>query len=344
MTHGRDEEAVKAGWARHILGGYGDSGGSNPQVKSIGVVQASSQTSDQLWVTAKRFINGTSVMTVEIMTTPYEDTRPQSDAFYFDCGFTYESPVAITGINVAGSAVITATSHGINNGSSVTIAEVMGLNLTVTDINGVVTSSSFVNEKTFIVASTTANTFYLQDFSGNFLTASSYSTYVSGGVARRLVSRVSGLTWLKNETVGVLTDGGIHPDVLVNSAGVAVLNYEAGKVQIGYRYNSDGKILRVDAGSADGSAIGKTRRIARAAFLLHACGDFSFGPNFARLLPCEFTDGYQVAGQATPLFSGIMRDGVESEYDFDNSLCFRQNTGLPGVVQSLTLVLDEFDV
>ncbi len=171
-----------------------------------------------------------------------------------------------------------------------------------------------------------------------------YSRYVSDGYVRRMVNSFSGLTWLKNETVGVLTDGGIHPDVVVNSAGVATLSYPAAKVQLGYRYNSDGKILRVDAGSADGTSIGKTRRITRAAFLLHACGDFSFGPNFARLLPCEFTNGYQTAGQATPLFSGIHRDGVEAEYDYDNALCFRQNTGLPGVVQSLTLVLDEFDV
>ncbi len=345
MTYNRDDQTIKAGWARQVLGGSSDSAGSPPVVKSIGVITASSATFDQLWMTVGRYINGTSTVTVELMATPYNDSQPQEDAYYLDNGITFESPKAITGITNVGSAVVTAASHGINNGSSVLITGVLGLNLQTTDIDGNLSSSNLVNEQTFIVASTTTNSFYLKDFSGNFISASSYSSYVSNGLARKLVNNISGLTWLKGETVGVLADGGIHPDVTIASSGVLALNYPAAKVQIGYRYNSDGANLRSESGAADGSSIGKIRRVTYAAFLLHQCGDFSFGPSFTRLTPAEFTraDANQ-ADVATPLFSGIIRDNVEGSYEFDDAVCWRQNSPLPGMVRSITVMMDEFDV
>lgn len=345
MTYSRDDQTIKAGWARHILGGQSDSGGTQAQVNSIGVITASSATFDQLWMTTKRFINGTSSMSIEIMTTPYNDSVAQEDAYCLDNGITFENPKAITNLTSNGSAVVTCVAHGFNNGSSILVTDLIGLNLKSTDVNGNVTTSNLVNEQTFIVASTTANTFYLQDFQGNFINGSSYSSYFSGGIARRLVTKVSGFTWLKGETVGVLADGGIHPDVIVDSSGVLVLSYPAAKIQVGYRYNSDASNLRTDAGAADGSSIGKLRRITYAAFFLHSCGDFSFGPDFSRLLPMEFARGdANQADIATPLFSGLTREGLEASYDFDDNLCWRQNSPLPGMVQSVTVMMDEFDV
>jgi hypothetical protein len=142
-----------------------------------------------------------------------------------------------------------------------------------------------------------------------------------------------------------LADGGIHPDATVASSGVVALAFSAAKVQLGYRYNSDASTLRSDAGAADGSAIGKLRRINRAAFLLHAVGDFSFGPDFTRLLPCEFPRAdEQLADNRTPLFSGMTRDGIEVGYDFDDKLVWRQSSPLPGMVQSVTIMVDETDV
>lgn len=345
MSYNRDDTTLKAGWARHYLGGQSDSGGTVPQVKSIGVISASSATFDQLWMTVKRFINGTSVLSVEAITTPYNDSLPQEDAYCLDMGATFDSPKLITNVTVAGSAVVTCASHGFNNGSSIIVTDVVGLNFSATTIDGVIVNSNFINEKTFIVASTTANTFYLQNFQGGFISASSYSPYISGGRARKLVTQISGLTWLKNETVGIVADGSIHPSVVVNSAGLIALSYPAAKVQIGYRYNSDGARLRAEAGSATGSSIGMLRRITRAAFLLHAVGDFSFGPNFQRLIPCEFqSSDDQLADNATPLFSGLTRDGIEMGYEFDDQLVWRQNSGLPGLVQSVATMMDETDV
>lgn len=344
MSYNRDDTTIKAGWARHSLGGQSDTGGSVPIVQSMGVITASSATFDQLWMVTKRFINGTSAMGIETMVPPYNDSMPQEDGYCLDYGATFDNPKAITAIANNGPCVVTAPGHGINNGSSVILTDIIGLNLQVVDINNNVSTVNLVNKNTFLVASTAANSFYLTDFNGNVINASSYSPYVSGGRARALVSHISGLTWLKNETVGIVADGGIHPDVVVDSSGLIALQYPAAKVQIGYRYNSDGMTLRSDVGAAAGSSIGMTRRMSRVAFALHQVGDFSFGSSFSNMLPIEFPlADQQLADRAVPLYSGIIRDGIEDVYDFDDGLSFRQNSGLPGMIQSITSMMEEFD-
>ena len=92
--------------------------------------------------------------------------------FYKDKGIITESAVSISGISQANPAVVTATSHGYNNGDHVIISTVTGM----VEVNG----------KTFQVANATTNTFELQDVDGNNIDSSSYNAYVSGGNAYRI--------------------------------------------------------------------------------------------------------------------------------------------------------------
>jgi hypothetical protein len=92
--------------------------------------------------------------------------------FYKDKGIITESAVSISGITQANPAVVTATSHGYNNGDHVIINSVTGM----VEVNG----------KTFKVANKTTNTFELQDVDGNNIDSSSFTAYVSGGNAYRI--------------------------------------------------------------------------------------------------------------------------------------------------------------
>ncbi len=345
MSYSRDDTTLKAGWARHQLGGRSDSGNSPPVVKTMSVIPSPDGTFDQVWVATQRFINGTSVLNIEYMTKPFDDSFNQEDAFQLDCGATYNSPITITAITT-GSAVVTAAAHGFSNGDSVKINAVVGLNSSIVDVNGIIANSNLVNGRVFRAGSVSANAFFLTDINNgsSFVDSRSYSAYFSGGEARKLVSTISGLTWLKNETVAVLADGGIHPTAVVNSAGVLSLSYPAAKVQIGYAYNSDGQTLRPEAGAGDGTSIGKIRRPVRAAFMLNRTGDFSIGTDFNRLTPLELNNASVQADTATPLFTGIVREGLESEYGFEGQVCFRQNSPLPGMVQTITINMEENDV
>lgn len=344
MVYNRDDTTLKVGWARHRLGGNSDSGGTQPLVKAIAVIPAPDASYDQLWCVVQRFINNTSVVTVEVMTKPFDNLTAIEDSYHLDCGATYDSPIVITGISSASRASVTATSHGFSNGDTVKITDVVGLNSSLVSATGVVFNSNLVNENTFLVASTTTNAFYLRDFNSSFIDSTSYSPYISGGNARKLITTISGLTWLKGETVGVLADGKVHAQTQINSAGVLALSYPAAKVQIGYAYNSDGQTLRPEAGSGDGSSIGKLRNVGRAAFLLYNVGDFQIGNSFNDMTPIELFDAdNQSADQPSPLFSGITRESLLG-YDFEGQVCFRQSTPLPGMIQTVTVMMETSDV
>ncbi len=347
MIYDRNDVAVQAGWTKHFLGGQSDAAGTPPLVLSMGIIPSPDLTFDQLWFVVKRWINGASVLTIEYMTKIFDEIALQEDAFQLDCGGTYDNHITISGITNASTAVVTATAHGLSNGNQIKITGVVGLNQSTADIDGNVTISNLVNEKTFVVAGATTNTFQLNDFNGNPISSvsTSFSVYISGGQVRKLVTTISGLTWLENETVSVLADGGIHPNVTVSNSGSITLQYPAAKVQIGYPFVSQGKLLRAEAGAADGTSIGKTRRTTRAAIMLNRSGDLSVGTSFTKLIPVSFEYAdQQLADNAVPLFSGIAREGLESAYDFESQICFQQSSALPGTIQSITSFMEEFDV
>jgi len=350
MVYGRDDETLKAGWARHELGGQSDSGGSPPKVLSMAVIAGSAAQFDQLWMCTRRFVNGTSAVHIEYMTKPFQDDTLLEDAIFLDCAGTYDNPKAITNISIAGSSIVTCPSHGFSDGDQVQITKVVGLNTSVVDINGYEFNSNRVNYGIFRVASTAANTFFLTDVNNgsSYIDTRGYSVYVSGGEARKLVSTIVGATWLTGETVGVLADGRVHPDAVVGSGGVISLSYPAAKVHVGLKYNSDGKTLRLDAGAGDGTSIGKLRRPSRVAFQLYNVGEISVGMSFTNLVPLSDVESFKSDNSSSdskiPLFNGIARESLESQHDYDGQICFRQSAPLPGMIQSITQMIEENDV
>jgi hypothetical protein len=146
---------------------------------------------------------------------------------------------------------------------------------------------------------------------------------------------ISGLTHLIGETVSVLADGAVHPDCVVNGSGEITLNEAATKVHIGYGYNSDAQCLRIDAGSADGTSIGKTRRIHGVGFMLHRTLGMKIGQNFTNLTRLTFRTSADNLSQAPALYSGIIYEAVDFDYDTENFICFRQDQPLPMMVLAI---------
>ena len=91
---------------------------------------------------------------------------------YKDKGAVLEGDKTITGITQANPAVVTATSHGYDNGDEVLISGVSGM----TEVNG----------KRFLVADKTTNTFELQDKDGVDINSTSFTAYASGGVSNKV--------------------------------------------------------------------------------------------------------------------------------------------------------------
>lgn len=317
MTYERDIDSFKVGWHRHILGGVSDAASTQAVVESVAVIPSADGTRDEVWLVVKRRINGATHRYVEYLTKIFDDRTDQQDAICLDSCLTYDSPVTITGATAANPVVVTAPSHGFSNGDRVRITGVLGMD--------------DINTPTFIVANKAANTFELTDLDGDNVNGTSYDAYVSGGEVRKLVTTISGLNHLEGQTISVYADGAQLPDVTVSRGNVTLSNRSA-VVQLGYSYNSDAKLLRIDAGAADGTALGKTRRTHRVGMLLHRTCGLKFGMSFDELDEYIFRTSSDDADRAVPLYSGIISETVDADYDFENQFCWRQDGPFPGMV------------
>lgn len=89
LTYEREQKVI--GWHRHALGG------TAAKVESVAVIPAPAGNRDQLWMVVSRTIDGATVRTVEFMQPIFEHgVTAQEDAFFVDCGLTYDSTPATT--------------------------------------------------------------------------------------------------------------------------------------------------------------------------------------------------------------------------------------------------------
>lgn len=238
MTYERTDEALSAGWARHVLGGTGTAGGGQPVVESVAAIPSADGTRDEVWVVVKRYIGGATVRYVEYLTKFFDDDDLAEDQFFLDCGATY-------------SGVSTAT--------------------------------------------------------------------------------IGGLWHLEGQTVSALVNGAVVPTEVVTNGQITV-DVAGTKIQVGYTYNSDGRAMRAISGAANGTSMGKTKRINRAGFLFFRTGGFKFGRDFDHLDELTFRTTATPLGQAVPLYSGIKSEPFNGDYDMDAQVCWRQSQPLNGVI------------
>ena len=92
--------------------------------------------------------------------------------FYKDNGQILESNVTISGATQANPVVITATGHGYSNGDEISITGVVGM--------------TELNNKRYLVANKTTNTFEITDVDGTNINGTGFTAYTSGGVANRV--------------------------------------------------------------------------------------------------------------------------------------------------------------
>ena len=92
--------------------------------------------------------------------------------FYKDNGQILESDVTISGATQANPVVITATGHSYDNGDEISITGVVGM--------------TELNNKRYLVANKTTNTFEITDVDGTNINGTGFTAYTSGGVANRV--------------------------------------------------------------------------------------------------------------------------------------------------------------
>lgn len=316
MTYEHYEETLIIGWHRHILGGYSDAAQSPAIVESVSTIPSSDGTRDELWMVVRRRINGQTKRYIEYSTKFFEDSDEQKDAFFLDAALKYDSPLTISNIVTGINTFMTITAHGLNTGDDILVSDVLGMS----EINGVTLRVTVID----------ANTVSLS-LNGAALNSVGFSEYVSGGEARRYIKVVSGLWHLEGESVDILADGAVQaPKTVLN--GSITLDSKATTIAIGLGYQSDGQMLRLEAGATDGTALCKTRRTTRVGILFHRSLGLKIGTDFENMTTLTFRKTSDPASRATALFSGVRSEVLEADYDYDNMIAWRQDQPLPSTI------------
>lgn len=305
VNYDRDLENVRAGWFRRIIGGSSDGGATQAKVESISVIPSPDGTRFDLWMIVNRQINGSTKRYVEYLTKIFDEQDDQEDAFFVDSGLTLDDGKAITAITKTSPGVVTSASHGFSDNDRVFLRDIVGM--------------TELNNQIAVVTNSTTNTFELYDSQGNEIDTSGYTTYVSGGKANKLVTTISGLDHLEGETVEIFGDGASQPTKTVSSGSIT-LSQEASIVHVGLPFRSELKPLRPEAGSATGTALGKTRRTHRMGLLLHRTLGVQWRMDSQNFTPIIFREASDKLDRAVPLYSGVISETIEDDYSFESQL------------------------
>lgn len=222
----RNVEQEIMGWCRLVAG---DDATGQGTFESVSVIQTDNGD-DEVWVIVKRVINGTTKRFVEVFMP--EKFIEDWDAINLDCSLTLDSPITITGATKANPVVVTAPAHGLSNGNQIKIDNVLGM----TELNG----------NSYLIANITTNTFELQSLASANVNGTAYTTYVSGGQVRLMVTSITGLSHLNGEVVRAQKDGVDDGTEYTVSGGGITLASKAAVVHVGLPY--DGQLTLLKAG------------------------------------------------------------------------------------------------
>jgi len=136
-----------------------------------------------------------------------------------------------------------------------------------------------LNQNTYRIIGTTTNTMALSNLGGSRLDYDTFAAYTSGGTAQHSQTTLVNLHHLEGETVSVMMDGKTHPNLTVSSGAITFTSpTSAAVIQVGMNKCWFLQTLRVEAGAADGTSQGKTKRINKVIVRLKDTLGFEYGP------------------------------------------------------------------
>jgi hypothetical protein len=149
---------------------------------------------------------------------------------------------------------------------------------------------------------------------------------------------ISGLEHLEGRTVRVVVDGAAHPDRVVTS-GAITLQVPGTRVVVGLPYRGRGRSMRLDAGSAEGTAQGKVKRITRVKFRLIDSLGGKAGPTWDTMDRFQLRRGSTPMDGPPPLYNGDVEVSWPAGFETDGYICWEQDQAFPLAVAAIMPVL-----
>jgi len=310
VTYLKEQEVLA--WHQHETDGEFES-----------VCSVAEDDEDAVYFVVKRTINGVAKRYIERLHTRV--FTGVENAFFVDCGLSYNGNINdVTGASQTNPVVIDSAGHTFNNGDQIVFSVVLGM----TEING----------PTYEVANKTANDYELLGIDGTTFTA--YEAPSDGedyGVAKKLVTTLSGLGHLEGESVAILADGNVHPRQVVTS-GAITLSYGANKIHIGLPYYSDMETLEPPFEGTAGSPKSAQEIIVGVEDSRGMWAGPIDEPDSLVELKQRSDEDW---GEATNLTTGYFNIAIESTWEHSGQILIRQVDPLPLTVLS---IVPDYDV
>ncbi|MBU9359765.1 hypothetical protein KTE52_25840 [Burkholderia multivorans] len=170
--------------------------------------------------------------------------------------------------------------------------------------------------------------------------------YVDSGITYRgaPTTAISGLGHLEGETVAVLTDGAVHPSRTVVAGSIA-LDWPASVAHIGVPTKCRIQTMQLNAGAANGTAQGKTKRVANVVTRFSRSLGGAVGPTFdgEDLEQLNFRRPSNAMDRAVPLFDGDMESNWRGGYEGQSWICYQNDQPLPVTLLGFFPILDTQD-
>ncbi len=157
-------------------------------------------------------------------------------------------------------------------------------------------------------------------------------------------SSLSGLDHLEGQTVSILEEGAAHPDKTVSSGSIAT-DRATTKAQVGLGYTSTLRTVRLEAGSASGTAQGKIKKIHSVIVRFFRTVGASVGTSTDNVDTIPFRDSSDPTDTAVPLFTGDKTIEAQPSWDTEGAIVVQQTQALPMTIVGIypRVVVQDFD-
>jgi hypothetical protein len=287
--------------------------------KSVAVVREGDK--DIAYFVVRRTINGTVKQFVERLDE--REFADLQDAFCVDAGLSLDVPITITNMTAADPVVVTAPAHGLSNGDIVDLSDV--LEVSSNNTRREVASADYTGTG-FIVANATTNTFEL-NLNGSGYDGSGFAAYSSGGVARKAVTALSGLSHLEGAEV-VAAANGYAETGLVVSGGSITLSTPASRVHVGLPYTCQMITLPLSTYGGSNTVDKRTMNINRLTVQVERTMGMWTGPSTDLMREAKF--GLPSAyGQPLPMVTEDVNVTLKGDWSKEKQVVIEQRSPLP---------------
>jgi len=321
LTYRREEQVVA--WHRHKIAGTftGVHGSLDSATYDYGIVESvasipSDLDEDDVYVVVKRTINSTTKRYIEKL-APLNFGNDVADAIFIDGSLSY------TGVTntLNGEINTTATTITLTSSSSFSSSGAVKIGQEIITYTG---------------NSTNQLTGCTRDVAG--LNAS----HADDATVTQAVNSFTNLHHLEGQTVSILGDGATHPDKTVSSGAISLDRYVT-KAHVGLNYTSTLRTMRVEAGSVDGTAQGKVKRLHHATVRLFRSVGVKVGESTTVNDLIPFRSSADQMDQPISLFTGDKQIEFDSGFDTDGFVTVIQDQPLPLTLLGIYIRLQTFD-